>query len=52
MKSSTFPVVLYLEDGSYKVLGKYKSYEDADRAIDKFCDKYPNGFIDILDSFT
>jgi hypothetical protein len=47
--TQSIPVVLFLEDGSYKVLGVYDTYQKADRAVDKFCDIYPNGWVDILD---
>ena len=43
------PVVKILEDGSYSILGVYKTYEAADKAVDKFSDKYPNAWVDILD---
>lgn len=46
--NKSFPVVLFLEDGSYKVLGVYDDYDSADDAVDKFSDLYPNGFVDLL----
>lgn len=42
------PVGMIREDGSYKILGEYRTY-DADAAVDKFCEKYPNAWIDIFD---
>ncbi len=48
MKKS-IPVVKIVEDGTYQVLGVYKTYEAADKAVDKFSDKYPNAWVDILD---
>ena len=45
----TISVVKILEDGTYKILGVYKTYEAADKAVDKFSDKYPNAWVDILD---
>lgn len=49
MRMVSIPVVLFHDDGSYKVLGVYDNYEKADRAVDKFSDIYPNGWVDILD---
>lgn len=43
------PVVKILEDGTYKILGIYKTYEAADKAVDRYSDKYPNAWVDILD---
>jgi hypothetical protein len=48
MMSKTYPVVLFQEDGSHKVLGVYENYDDADRAVDNYSDMYPNGFVDLL----
>lgn len=45
----SIPVVLFLEDGTTKVLGVYDNYKDADRAVDMFSELYPNGWVDILD---
>ena len=47
--TKSIPVVMMLEDGSHKVLGVYDNYKEADRAVDKFCDIYPNAWVDILD---
>jgi hypothetical protein len=44
----TYPVVLIQDDGTPKILGVYNKYEDADRAVDKFSDLYPNGYVDVL----
>jgi len=37
------------EDGTWKILASYSTYEKADSALDKYCDKYPYAWIDILD---
>lgn len=43
------PVAIIREDGSYKVLGMYSTYDAADQAVDKFSEMYHNAWVDILD---
>ena len=47
--TDNIPVVKILEDGTYKILGVYQTYEAADNAVEKFSNKYPNAWVDILD---
>jgi len=47
-KVKTYPVVLFLDDGSHKVLGVYDNYDTADNAVDEFSELYPNGYVDVL----
>ncbi len=48
MKMKTYPVVLFIEDGTHKVLSVYDKYEDADKAVDVYSELYPNGYVDVL----
>jgi hypothetical protein len=47
-KINTYPVVLFSEDGSHKVLGVYDTYDAADHAVDSYSEIYPNGYVDVL----
>ena len=44
-----FTVTRFNEDGSVKILGRYATYEKADEALDRWCDRFPNAAIDIDD---
>ena len=36
--------------GRWKPLRGFKSYDDADRNYDKWADKYPMGYVEIVDA--
>ena len=40
--------IVEITPDAYETLAVYASYEEADAALDHFCDVYPNGYIDIL----
>jgi len=44
-----FAVRMIYEDGSYKILETYQTYEKADKAVDRFSEKYPNAWVDIFE---
>ena len=35
--------------GEWKVLAHYSSYERADAAVERYCERYPNSWVEILD---
>ena len=37
------------ETESWKPLASFASYDAADEALDRYCDKYPHAWIEILD---
>ena len=37
------------DTGNWKVLASFSTYEKADDALDKYSEKYPNAWVDILD---
>lgn len=37
------------ENGQWKILESFVSYDEADRALDAWCDKLPFAWVDILD---
>ena len=37
------------DTGNWKVLASFSTYEKADLALDKYSEKYPNAWVDILD---
>jgi hypothetical protein len=41
-----YAIVLISEEGS-EILDGYDTYEAADEVLDGYCDRYPNGFVDI-----
>lgn len=47
-QTKTYPVVLFREDGTHKVLAIFETYKKADRAVDMFSELYPHGFVDVL----
>jgi hypothetical protein len=34
---------------AWKLLGSYRTYDEADEALEAFCERFPNAYIDILD---
>lgn len=41
-----YAIVLVSEEGS-EILDGYDTYEAADEVLDGYCDRYPNGYVDI-----
>ena len=37
------------DTGNWKVLASFSTYQKADLALDKYSEKYPNAWVDILD---
>jgi len=44
-----FKIGIMTEDQTWKVLASFSTYEKADDALDKYCDRHPNAWVDILD---
>jgi len=42
-----YAIVLISEEGS-EILDGYDTYEAADEQLDGYCERYPNGFVDIV----
>ena len=42
-------IALLDDTGNWKVLASFSTYEKADDALDKYSEKYPNAWVDILD---
>jgi hypothetical protein len=40
------------EEGNWKPLKQFDTYEDADDAFDEYCDRYPFAHIDIISPMT
>ena len=36
------------DTGNWKVLASFSTYEKVDNALDKYSEKYPNAWVDIL----
>jgi hypothetical protein len=41
-----YAIVLHSAEGS-EMLDGYDTYEAADEKLDDYCDRYPNGYVDI-----
>ena len=41
-------IAMMSEDGKWKLLKQFDTYEDADDEFDNFSDQYPNAFLDII----
>ena len=44
-----FKIARLDDTGNWKVLASFSTYEKADDALDKYSEKYPNAWVDILD---
>lgn len=49
MTNPRIRVARMTEDGQWKLLGSYATYDAADEAVDRFSEELPNAYIDILD---
>jgi hypothetical protein len=47
-QTKTYSVVLFREDGTFKVLGFFETHKEAKRACKMFDELYPYGFVDVL----
>ena len=43
-----YHIVLMQEQGEIKSLARFDSYSEAEEVYDDFCDKYPNGWVEIV----
>lgn len=40
--------IVLMTDGDIKSLARFDTYSQAEEVYDDFCDKYPNGWVEIL----
>jgi len=43
-----YAIVKWSLEGNNEILDGYDTYEDADSVFDDYCDRYPNGYLDIV----
>ncbi len=40
------------DNGKWKILKQFDTYEDADDEFDNYCDRYPAAYLDIISPMT